>query len=288
MDHFVKDDSLNTFRLPVGWQYLVNNDLGGTLDSTNFAAYDKLVQGCISAGAEMCIIDIHNYARWNGNIIGQGGPTNAQFASLWSQLATKYASTSKVAFGLMNEPHDLDMGLWSVSAQAAVTAIRKAGATSQKILLPGTGYTSAEDFGTNSGAYLLNVTNLDGSTDNIIFDVHKYLDSDNSGTNAACATNNVAVFQTLGEWLRTNKRQAILSETGGGPTQSSCYTDLCQELSELNTYSDVYLGWVGWAAGMFATSYVLSETPTQSGSTWTDQELVTKCIVGMFKGNSTS
>ena len=45
-------------------------------------------------------------ARWNGGIIGQGGPTNAQFASLWSQIATKYKDQSKVAFGLMNEPHD--------------------------------------------------------------------------------------------------------------------------------------------------------------------------------------
>ena len=102
--HFVTDDGLNAFRLPVGWQYLVNNNLGGTLDSTNFANYDKLVQGCLSSGAAMCIVDIHNYARWNGEIIGQGGPTNAQFASLWSQLATKYKSQSKVAFGVMNEP----------------------------------------------------------------------------------------------------------------------------------------------------------------------------------------
>lgn len=31
----------------------------------------------------------HNYARWNGAIIGQGGPTNAQFATLWSQVAAK-------------------------------------------------------------------------------------------------------------------------------------------------------------------------------------------------------
>lgn len=51
------------------------------------------------------MIDIHNYARWNGAIIGQGGPTNAQFASLWSQLAAKYKGNTKVIFGLMNEPH---------------------------------------------------------------------------------------------------------------------------------------------------------------------------------------
>lgn len=48
-------------------------------------------------------------ARWNGNIVGQSGGavTDAQLASLWSQIATKYASQSKVIFGVMNEPHDL-------------------------------------------------------------------------------------------------------------------------------------------------------------------------------------
>ena len=105
MLHLVKDDHLNMFRLPVGWQYLTNNGLGGTLNAANFAKYDQLVQACLGTGAT-CIIDIHNYARWNGGIIGQGGPTNAQFASLWSQIATKYASTANVAYGIMNEPHD--------------------------------------------------------------------------------------------------------------------------------------------------------------------------------------
>lgn len=75
MQHFVRDDNLNIFRLPVGWQYLVNNQLGGTLNSANLANYDQLVQGCLATGAH-CIIDIHNYARWNGQVIGQGGPTN--------------------------------------------------------------------------------------------------------------------------------------------------------------------------------------------------------------------
>ncbi len=97
-------------------------------------------------------------------------------------------------------------------------------------------------------------------------------------------TNNSDTFTTLGDWLRQQKREAILSETGGGPTASSCLTDLCQELDTLNKYSDAYLGWVGWAAGSFDTSYVLSETPTQSGSTWTDQPLVKQCIVGQFHG----
>ena len=165
-----------------------------------------------------------------------------------------------------------------------MTAIRKAGATSQKILLPGTQYTSGAAFiSDGSGPALLKVTNPDGSTDNLFFDVHQYLDSDNSGTNAECATNNVASFQTLGAWLRSNKRQAMLSETGGGPDASSCLTDLCQQFDTLNEYSDAFLGWTGWAAGMFDTSYVLSETPTGSGTDLTDQPLVKQCIVGKFK-----
>jgi endoglucanase len=130
MAHFVTQDALNIFRLPVGWQYLVNDVLGGTLDATNLADYNLLVQACLSTGAS-CIIDIHNYARWNGDIIGQGGPTNAQFTSLWTQLATKYASTANIIFGVMNEPHDLNITEWATTVQAAVTAIREAGATSQ-------------------------------------------------------------------------------------------------------------------------------------------------------------
>jgi endoglucanase len=58
MLHFVNDDGLNAFRLPVAWQFLVNNQLGGPLDPTNISAYDKLVQGCISSGAKLCIIDM--------------------------------------------------------------------------------------------------------------------------------------------------------------------------------------------------------------------------------------
>ena len=234
MSHFAKDDGMNAFRLPVGWQYLVNGVLGGNLDTGNFAKYDALVKACLATGA-LCIIDIHNYARWNGAIIGQGGPTNDQFASLWSQIANKYASNPKVAFGLMNEPHDIpDIKIWAGSAQAAVTAIRKAGATSQLILLPGNGYTSAGSF-VSSGSLdaLKTVKNIDGSTTNLIFDVHKYLDSDNSGTNAECVSNQISeAFAPLATALKAAGRQAIVTETGGGNT-ASCAKFVCQEIAFL-------------------------------------------------------
>lgn len=284
MDHFVTDDGLNAFRLPVGWQYLVNNELGGTLDSTNFAAYDSLVQSCLDV-ASLCIVSIHNYARWNGDIIGQssGSVTDAQFSSLWSQLATQYKNSTNVAFALMNEPHDLtSLSTWATTVQTAVTAIRNAGATSNMILLPGNDWTHASTLiSDGSAAALANITNLDGSTTNLIFDVHQYLDSDGSGTSTTCTDSHSSDFETLATWLRSEGRQAMLTETGGS-SDSTCLSLVCEELQTLMDNSDVFLGWTGWAAGMFATSYALSETPSGSAGSYTDQEIVTQCIAGIF------
>ncbi|KIJ63195.1 glycoside hydrolase family 5 protein [Hydnomerulius pinastri MD-312] len=285
MTHFVNDDKYNIFRLPVSWQFLTNNEATGVLNETNFAEYDALVQACLTTGAS-CIIDIHNYARFNGDIIGQGGPSNEMFADLWSSLATYYASESKIVFGVMNEPHDLpSITTWATTVQAAVTAIRNAGATTQLILLPGDNYTSAETFVSGgSAAALATVTNPDGSFTGLIMDVHKYLDSDNSGTNAECVTNNIDdAWEPLSQWLRCNGRQALNTETGGGDV-SSCETYMCQQIQYQAENSDVILGYVGWAAGNFATSYVLSETPTESGTTWTDQVLVSTCMAPSVNG----
>lgn len=279
MAHFVNDDKMNIFRLPVGWQFLVDSP-GAQLNTGDFARYDSLVQACLSTGAA-CILDIHNYARWNGAIVGQGGPSNDQLANIWSQLASKYASRSQIIFGVMNEPHDVpSITTWAATVQACVNAIRTAGATSQIILLPGNDWTGAATFVSDgSFAALSNVKNIDGSTTNLIFDVHKYLDSDGSGTHTDCVTANVDVFNNLASTLRGAGRQAMVTETGGGNTQS-CITYVCQEVATLNSNSDVYLGYVAWAAGAWQPSwnYALDLVPTQNGNGWTDTSLVNACF----------
>ena len=131
----------------------------------------------------------------------------------------------------MNEPHDVpSITTWANTVQAAVTAIRNAGATSQYILLPGNDYTSAAAFISNGSADALNkVKNPDGSIDKLIFDVHKYLDSDNSGTHTECVTDNIdSAWSPLAQWLRCHGRQAINTETGGGNT-ASCTQFMCQQ-----------------------------------------------------------
>ena len=247
MQHFANDDGLNVFRIPVGWQYLVNGQLSGPLDSAFFADFDSVMQACLATGAH-CIIDLHNYARWDGGIIGQGGPSNDDFVSVWYQLAQVYAGQSNVIYGLMNEPHDLDISTWADTLQAAVTGIRNAGATSQLILLPGVNYAAVGGFDSTSGPTLLRVQDSDGTTDKLIFDVHQYLDVDTSGGHPECVTDQIDNLGYLANFLRQNGRQAFLTETGGGNTDSCVYY-MCRQLNYMNDNADVYLGWVGWAAG---------------------------------------
>jgi len=42
MTHFVNDDAFNTFRIPVAWQFLINNGdtASGDLDPTNWETFD--------------------------------------------------------------------------------------------------------------------------------------------------------------------------------------------------------------------------------------------------------
>ncbi|KAI9633316.1 carboxymethylcellulase [Dioszegia hungarica] len=276
--HFTKQGA-NLIRLPVGWQYLTANSQTSTsFDETFFAIYDKLVQASLAAGAYV-MIDVHNYARWNGGIIGQGGPSNADFANLWSNLAKRYATEPRIIFGIMNEPHDLDMPKWGATVQAAVNAIRAAGATSQSIALPGTLYTHAELWYQGVNDPVVAVTDPASSDKSkLIIDVHQYLDSDGSGTSRECVINAVDKMKLLSAWLKTNGRKAIVSEIGGGNT-ASCQTNLGQFLSYVASDSN-FIGFAAWSAGSFDSSYELSITP-QNGQ---DNDLFKKAILPYLPG----
>lgn len=170
---------------------------------------------------------------------------------------------------------------WAATVQACVNVIRKAGATSQMILLPSNGWTGAGTMiSDGSLAALSTVTNLDNSTTNLIFDIHKYCDTDSSGTHAECVMNNIDnAFAPLATALRAIGRQGMVTETGGGNT-ASCVQYVCQQLAYLNANADVYLGYVGWSAGAFQPSwnYVLTLVPTRNGNSWTDTLLMKSCF----------
>ncbi|KAJ6444950.1 glycoside hydrolase family 5 [Purpureocillium lavendulum] len=281
MKHFVEDNNMNIFRLPLTWQFITNGQVDGKLNEKNLAVYNDLMNTCLDTGA-YCMIDLHNFGRYDDGIVGQGGPSDDVFAGLWSLLATEYAKQDRVVFGLMNEPHDLDMKLWAGSCQAAVTAIRKAGAKKQMILLPGTNFASAETFVSTGSAELLSaITNPDGSTDGLLLDLHKYLDINNSGTHVECTTDNVEGFKTIATWLRKNKRQAMVSETGAS-MDPTCMVKFCAQNEFIAKNTDVFIGFVGWGAGSFDENYIMTLTPLGKAGSYTDNKLMSQCIMKPF------
>ena len=62
-----------------------NNQASTSLDPTFLSKYDTLVQGVLKSGG-YALLDLHNYARWNGGIVGQGGPSNENV----SRIITAY------------------------------------------------------------------------------------------------------------------------------------------------------------------------------------------------------
>lgn len=205
--------------------------------------------------------------------------------------AKQYRNETKVIFGVMNEPHDVpNLSMWADTVQEAVTAIRMAGANTQMILLPGNDFTHAETFVENGSAgNLSRVHNPDGSNTSLVFEIHQYLDFDNSGTHLECVNDHVQdAFMPLAQFLAANGRQAFLGEIGGGNT-TSCLADLCAALSFVNSRPDAYVGYTAWSAGGFsATDYNLTMTPAGTAGNFTDQQTVTQCVVNTRRAAANS
>lgn len=125
-------------------------------------------------------------------------PRSSKFADLWSRLAKKYASQPNVIFALMNEPRSFfsfptstssflanvplpspladdlaDFGSFVTSLQAAVTAIRAAGATTQSILLPGNDWTHAASMISTNGPQLLAIKDTTSDSSRLLIDIHQ-------------------------------------------------------------------------------------------------------------------
>lgn len=66
-----------------------------------------------------------------------------------------------------------------------------------------------------------------------------------------------------------------------------CITDLCNELSFINSNTDAYIGYTAWSAGGFSPlDYNLTLTPKGSAGNFTDQELASRCVIGTRAGSN--
>jgi endoglucanase len=235
---------MNIIRLPFRWLRL-QPTASAPLDPTYLALIDDVVTYATGKGLTV-LLDVHDYGRFNGGIVGDAVPASV-FANLWSQLAGHYKANSKVFFGLMNEPHDQPQDKWLVAVNAAIAAIRKAGAKNL-ITVPGTSWTGAHSWvSSGNAATMLGVVD---SANNYVFEVHQYLDGNSSGTSDTCVSATVGSqrLAAFTAWAKTHGKRAILGEFGGG-RNATCYAALDDQLTYMDKNPDVWLGWTYWAGG---------------------------------------
>ena len=236
-------------RLPFLWERL-QPTLSGAFDPDELKRLDAVVAHA-RAKRLAVILDPHNYARRGDTVIGSDGLPIAAFADFWRRLADRYRGQDGVIFGLMNEPHDMRTETWAQAAQAALDAIREAGACN-RVLAPGNDWTGAHSW--VSGSYgtpnAIAMASLRDPLNRTSFEFHQYLDADWSGRAKVCQppAQVVAALATATQWLEANNATGFLGEIGAG-TDPQCLAGLDAMLAHLDAHPKVWRGWTAWAAG---------------------------------------
>lgn len=247
--NYFAGNGFDTVRLPFLWERL-QPQLGKDLDAAELERLKDSV-GRMRAAGQTVILDPHNYGRYGDRIIGTPALPDATFADFWQRLAKAFAGQDDVLFGLMNEPHDMDSGLWLKSVNASLAAIRATGANNL-VLVPGVAWTGAHSWqadvdGASNASTMIHV---EDPTDNYAFEVHQYLDSNFSGTHKECTRVDDAVMSIhdMTDWLRANGKRGFLGEFGGSAT-TDCMIGLARMTQAVDEANDVWIGWTYWAAG---------------------------------------
>jgi endoglucanase len=160
----------------------------------------------------------------------------------------------------------MDAGLVFNLNQAAINGIRASGATSQTIFVEGNSYSSAERWPSVSG----NLASLSDPSNNIVYEMHLYLDSDSSGTHQECVSTSIGVERATPStnWLKQNGKKGVIGEFAGG-ANSNCQQAVTNLLEHLKSNSDVWQGALWWAAGPWWGTYMYSfEPPSGTGYTY--------------------
>ncbi|KAH7322692.1 endo-1,4-beta-glucanase precursor [Stachybotrys elegans] len=253
-------EGMNTFRVAFRMERMAVGSLTDNFDAAYLRNLTETVNFITSRGA-YAVIDPHNYGRYKGAIITD---TNA-FASFWTKLATAFRSNPRVIWDTNNEYNTMPQQLVFDLNQAAINAIRRAGATTQPIWVEGNSWTGA-------WTWVEINDNLKGLTDpnnNLVYQMHQYLDSDGSGTHPECVSTTIGAerIRAATGWLRQNGKQGVIGEYAGGPNPT-CRTAISGMLEYMRQNSDVWQGALWWAAGPWWGDYMYSYEPP-SGSAYT-------------------
>jgi len=248
IDYF-SSKGMNIIRLAALWERL-QYQLMSPLHEPDMEKIDAIVGYARSKGMKT-IIDVHNYAKYKGSVIGTRNLPPQALADLWRRISLRYKDNDHVVFGLMNEPTGLPTETWLKATNLAIKSIRRIGAKNL-ILVPGNGYSSARDwlksqYGTPNSEVMLGVVD---PGKNWMLEVHQYFNRDFTGTTSDCQSIDVAIstLTPFTLWARKNRQRGFLGEFGVG-RDPVCLEVLDRVLTFMQANRDVWAGWAYWAAG---------------------------------------
>lgn len=256
---------LKLMRVPFLWERLQPTALGA-LDAAELARLDEVVARARAAGL-VVVLDAHNYGTYHGVSLTRRESPDGALPDLWRRLAKHYGGEEDVVFGLMNEPHDIDVDTWATIAKTTLAAIRSTAATNV-VLVPGTHWDGAHSwFGSGGGrSNAQALLPLARGDDRVVFEVHQYFDDNYSGTSATCggASRVAPALTRIGEWARTNRVRLMLGEFGVS-RNTECVEALDRALGILERDRDVWYGWTYWSAGAWWGDYMFNiQTPDEA------------------------
>jgi len=260
---YYKSQGLDLIRLPISWATL-QTALNGPLTASYLSNIESVVNNAASVGIKV-ILDLHNFGGYEGNQLGSAAVTDADFANLWTKLASAFAGNPGIGgYDLMNEPNNMPSATaWTSAAQAAITAIRTVD-TKTTIYVEGNNWSNSSSWSENNPGF----AQLNDPSNNLVFSAHLYLDNNGSGTGYDWATEaaggdttqiGVQRLQDFVTWLKTNNFKGEIGELGVGNDNPAWLTALDNTLAYAKA-SNLQVTY--WDAGPWLGAYPYSAEPT--------------------------
>lgn len=251
---YYADKNIRLIRFPFIWERL-QHDLD---KSANFDQI-RLIKRTLDFAAwndQKVILDMHNYGRYKGQLIGSHNVPYEAYADIWRKIAETFKDhPALLGYDIMNEPHST-RGLWPGAAQAAVDAIREVDAKTL-IFVEGDRWASAFHWRKVNEDFL-----IEDPSDKIIYEGHLYFDKDFSGRYADDETVDpmlgVERVRPFVEWLKENNLKGFLGEYGVPGHSQSMLVAMDNMLAYLN---ENCIPSAYWAGGPGWGKYVLAVEP---------------------------
>lgn len=273
---YFAERGVRTFRIPIAWER-IQPTLGQDLNADYLSNLSLLLTWIHECQAE-AIIDLHNYCRYriehHGQIVealmghsydGKNLLTVDHLCDVWIRLSKHLADRPEVlAYGIMNEPHDLKGLDWNAASNRVVKAIRQVD-QNRWIAVCGRSWASAARFPEANGKKAW----IDDPTGRIVYEAHAYFDADQSGKyilsyddelarDPDLANRPIRVLQPFADWCKANNVSGLIGEIGV-PNSDPRWLELLSTACKVSRNAQVAISY--WAAGEWWKEYPLSVQP---------------------------